>query len=335
MRRTRILLTVLLVPLLLALVSVSGCGKGKRQRNVDDGDTEVSSGDKASEGGGGGAGEKKPVVAKGYATLKGRVRYEGGRPNFAAADKAIQAQMQAQNDHAVCLAPSDDPRQVGQQDWILSKDGDVANVLIYLKPSGNDYFQLKPEEIKKKSWPEVVTVDQPHCAFMPRVVATFPEYKDATSGAMVASGQKFKVLNSAPVPHNTAWKGDPLKNPDGSQTLPPAKDPSKPSEIVVPFKPQREPVNIQCDIHKWMNGKVWVFNHPYAAVTKGDAPKDDAKAWGTYEIRDVPAGVDLYVVAWHEAARGGGYFLPEGKNGKRINLKDGEVHELDLTVSAK
>jgi hypothetical protein len=210
-------------------------------------------------------------------------------------------------------------------DCLVGKDGGLANVLVYLKPTGSDFFQLTPDELKKKSWAEEVTIDQPHCAFMPRVVVLFPEYKDSKSSAMVGSGQVFKVLNSAPVPHNTAWEGDPLKNPSGSQTLSPAKD-GKHSEITVKFHPQREPVTIKCDIHKWMNGKVWVLNHPYAAVTKGDGPRDTAADWGTYEIRDVPAGVKLNLVSWHEAG---------GTQTQEITLNAGEVKDVNLTVAAK
>jgi hypothetical protein len=321
MRNTRILLAVLLVPLLLALVTVSGCGKGKRQRNVEDGDGEVSS-DKATDGGGG-AGEKKPVVAKGYATLKGKVMFKGNR-DFSAADKAIKSQMESHENRAVCLAG--DAKETGQQDWIIGPDGGLANVLVYLKPSGNDFFQFTPQEIQKKNWPDVVTLDQPHCAFMPRVIALFPEYKEAKSGAMVGSGQVFKILNSASVPHNTAWRGDPLKNPDGSETLKPAADPSHPTELVKKFKAQRGPITIACDIHKWMNGKVWVFNHPYSAVTKGDHPKDTPVDWGTYEIRDVPAGVKLNVVVWHEVG---------GEQTREITLNAGETKEENFTVAAK
>jgi hypothetical protein len=228
--------------------------------------------------------------------------------------------MQGQNDRDHCLAPADDPRQVGQQEWIVSKDSYLANVLVYLKPTGNEYFELTPEEIKKKSWPELVTIDQPHCAFMPHVAVLFPEYKDSKSGAMVGSGQVFKVLNSAKVAHNTAYQGDPLKNPEGSKNLPPGTD------LELKFHPQREPVTIKCDIHKWMNGKVWVLNHPYAAVSKGDGPKDTAADWGTYEIRDVPAGVKLELVAWHEAG---------GTQRQEITLSAGEVKNVDLTVTAK
>jgi hypothetical protein len=308
--------------LLIALLSASGCGKSKRQRGGDEDEGDGKASATTGEGGGGG-GEKKAVVAKGYATLKGKVTYKGGR-DFASADKAIKGQMEAHENRAVCLAG--DERQTGQQDWIVSPDGALANVLVYLKPSGNDFFQLTPEEIQKKSWPEVVTVDQPHCAFMPRVVALFPAYKDAKSGALVGSGQVFKILNTASVPHNTAWRGDARFNPDGSVTLKPAADASHPTELVKEFKAQRDPITIACDIHKWMNGKVWVFNHPYADVTKGDHPKDTPADWGTYEIRDVPAGVKLNLVVWHEAG---------GTQTREITLNAGETKEENFTVAAK
>jgi hypothetical protein len=326
LRYTRIISIALLVPLLLALVSTTGCGRGGRRGNR-------GGGGEGGEGGGttasentapSGGGPAKAVEAKGYATLKGRVKFAGSR-DFAATNQAMRTQMDAQADKAVCLAPNDD-RQTGQKEWIVSKDGYLANVLIQLKPTGSDYFALTAEEAAKKSWPMEVVVDQPHCAFMPRVVVLFPEYKDAKSGAIQGSGQVFKVLNSAPVAHNTAYKGDPLKNPEGSKNLAKAADPAHPTELDVKFKPQRDPITIQCDIHKWMNGKVFVLNHPYAAVTKGDGPKDTEADWGTYAIRDVPAGVKLNLVAWHEAG---------GTQTQEITLNPGEERVIDLAVTKK
>ena len=51
------------------------------------------------------------------------------------------------------------------------------------------------------------------------------------------------------------------------------------------------PVTLNCDIHKWMAGYVWVLDTPYAAVTKED---------GSFEIKGVPAGTKLNLVVWHE-----------------------------------
>jgi hypothetical protein len=74
------------------------------------------------------------------------------------------------------------------------------------------------------------------------------------------------------------------------------------------------PVSLKCDIHTWMEGYLWVLETPYAAVTKED---------GTYEIKGIPAGVELQLVVWHEG-------LPEGKkfvfgsSGQQANLAPGD-----------
>jgi hypothetical protein len=59
-----------------------------------------------------------------------------------------------------------------------------------------------------------------------------------------------------------------------------------------------------------MRAHAWVFDHPFAAVTGKD---------GTFEIRNVPTGVDLHVLAWHEAV---GYL--SGKDGERTRFRAGE-----------
>ena len=40
-----------------------------------------------------------------------------------------------------------------------------------------------------------------------------------------------------------------------------------------------------------MHGIVWIFEHPYHAVTKAD---------GSFRIDNVPTGVELTFKAWHE-----------------------------------
>jgi hypothetical protein len=48
---------------------------------------------------------------------------------------------------------------------------------------------------------------------------------------------------------------------------------------------------VNCDLHKWMKGYIWSLETPYAAVTDKD---------GHFEIKNVPAGAELQIVAWHE-----------------------------------
>ena len=70
---------------------------------------------------------------------------------------------------------------------------------------------------------------------------------------------------------------------------------------------QEDLVTFLCNIHPWMHSHVWVFDHPYAAVTGED---------GTYETADVPAGPGLNVVHWHESF--------DGPRAERLDLKEGK-----------
>src|SRR5262249_4699131 len=97
------------------------------------------------------------------------------------------------------------------------------------------------------------------------------------------------------------------------------------------LNPDSLPVSFNCDFHKWMSAKAWVFDHPYADVSSDGRDKRD---FGTFEIKNVPTGVEVFVVAWHEAANPN-YLLPEGKGsgqGQAITLKDGETKELTIKV---
>jgi hypothetical protein len=84
-----------------------------------------------------------------------------------------------------------------------------------------------------------------------------------------------------------------------------------------------------------MDARVGVYNHPYATVSRSDtAPKDlqakkDAADFGTYEIKGVPSGVKVKVIAWHE--RLGFLTAPTGDD---LDLKDGETTK-DFEVEVK
>src|SRR5207247_2335623 len=65
------------------------------------------------------------------------------------------------------------------------------------------------------------------------------------------------------------------------------------------------PNPVSCDIHKWMSGYLFVFAHPYFAVSDEN---------GKFTIEKVPAG-KYRVVMWHE--RDGWALAEEGKPGDR------------------
>ncbi len=88
-------------------------------------------------------------------------------------------------------------------------------------------------------------------------------------------------------------------------------------------------MNIGCDIHKFMNAKAVVLDTPYYAITDEQ---------GKFEIKDVPAGVDVYVVAWHEEAGENGYLLPAAspsRQGEKLTLEDKKEKELNFKIKKK
>ena len=80
-------------------------------------------------------------------------------------------------------------------------------------------------------------------------------------------------------------------------------------------------MRLQCDAgHTWMNGWIYVFDHPYYAVT------DEA---GTFTIKDVPAG-EHTLELWHEPADGTGAGV---RTTAKVMVSDGGVAKLDLTIN--
>jgi len=205
--------------------------------------------------------------------IKGRVVFDGAPPEMAALPALLA--------HKDCMSGGAEFEK-RDQTWIVGADQGVANVVVWLSPPKGQYFQLKDED--KNRTGQLVTIDQPHCAFLPHVTAVYPKYFDGKKHQ--PTGQVFKVKNSATFSHNSSWVGDPLAGNQGNQTIPPGSD------LVIELAPQRDPVNISCSIHSWMRAKVWVFDHPYHGVTDGD---------GNFQIKNVPTGVDLTLTAWHEA----------------------------------
>jgi hypothetical protein len=116
--------------------------------------------------------------------------------------------------------------------------------------------------------------------------------------------------------------GHPKYNAGFNRNLPPETelDALKDLQPADHLKPQLLPISLQCDIHTWMASKLFVFDHPYYALTKAD---------GTFEIPFVPAGAEVTIMAWHE---GVGWVLTN--KGKSITIEKGQKHTLDFEVKA-
>jgi plastocyanin len=134
----------------------------------------------------------------------------------------------------------------------------LANVVVWLTAEDS---RLTGRSSKTPPIPTLV--DQRDHEFVPRVVA-------------VLAGQAVKFSNSDPANHNVRTLSPLPTNEfnvftgiDGSYTHHFAAD------------PQQRPIRLGCDIHPWMRGWIYVFQHPCFAVTDEH---------GRFRINSVPAG---------------------------------------------
>jgi hypothetical protein len=128
------------------------------------------------------------------------------------------------------------------------------------------------------------------CTYVPHVVA-------------MREDQRLTIVNRDSMAHSPAWQGDPRFNSASGKIVP---DPPTPS-----FKWHAQPrqaIHISCNIHAKMNAWVWVFDHPFYAVTDDD---------GRFEISNIPRGTWRLVI--HHESRGwlGG---PRGKHGQKVTV---------------
>ncbi|MBM4070676.1 MAG: hypothetical protein FJ271_17230 [Planctomycetes bacterium] len=227
---------------------------------------------------------KTPLKAPLDGIISGRVIFEGDIPTA----EPITA-MNGHADKGHCLKGSES--ETTTQTWHV--DGatkGVADAVIFIRPPRDKYFELT--EAARTPATKIEEIRQPHCAFIPHVLTLFPKYFDGKEEK--ETGQKLKIINDAPIAHNVRYEGDPRKN--GTFSSPVAPNGSLPLKVLTP---ENSPLNVSCQFHSWMSAKIWVFDNPFFAKT-------DAK--GNFEIKNVPTGVPVTFIAWHE---GKGEFVKE------------------------
>src|SRR5262249_27002643 len=154
-----------------------------------------------------------------------KVVYEGDPPVLP--DFKDQINRQKDKDH--CLKGD-----VSNPTWKVHKaDKAVANVVIWLRRPDGRPFDVPARERTRQ---DIVTLDQPYCAFEPHVFVLFPFYRDPDTGQRRATGQKFRVVNSAPIVHNVRMEGSAITNPARIIIL------RSKEERVVSFMPDRHPI---------------------------------------------------------------------------------------------
>jgi hypothetical protein len=288
MRTTQWFKLALVAPALLTLAMV-GCKKDNGGPTGGAGKTDTGT-KPPTEGG--------PIEGKGVATIKGKFVYDGEPPKAEDLTSQIDPKQ-----HGGCL--KEDPKNPNPTKgrlWLVSKDGGVQNVAVWLRPPAGKWFKFTDAD--KSSWPKEVAVDQPFCHFEPRVSVSFYSYKEGKK--TIETGQKVLALNSADFTHNTKYEGDKREVPGENLTLP-AGD-KKTLNVKADWE---TPVSLSCQIHGWMRGYIWVLETPYATVSKDD---------GTFEIKNVPAGTELMLVTWHEGAG----FGNGGSKGQVTKIKEGD-----------
>lgn len=312
MKSIRVGAAVLLSVMLAVGVALIGCSENKPTGGGDKSpspkaESGTKDGSKSSESASGAPkGGLTAVVTKGAGTLKGTVKFQGTPP------AAKPLEIPADNkDKDYCL--KGDATETTDYTWRVGPNGGLENVVVWLKAPTGHYFDV-PESQRKPAG-EFATVDQPHCAFVPHVQTMFPSFFDGKN--QVPNGLKFKVANSATISHNTnaTPKATALQG-EGFNQLLPSKD-QKIVELMPAAKNKtgEDLVTLKCNIHPWMKGYVWVFDHPYAAVTDKE---------GNFEIKNAPAGAEVSLAYWHES-------FGETPKTKKVTLKEGDNKE-DLTV---
>ena len=235
-----------------------------------------------------------PAAAEDYGTIKGRVVFSG--------NKIPKVEKQnVTKDQAHCLGKG----PILKDDLLIDAGSKgVKNVMVWLADTPDGKFDSKKINPKLAAVPnQVVVIDQPRCAFVPRIT-------------MMRAGQTLEVRNSAPVAHNTRISGNPEVNGTVNLNIPPGQKIVR--QGATALKAEKRPLLVNCDIHGWMGGRIGVFSHPYFAVTKED---------GSFEIKDVPAG-KILIFMQHERAG----WLHKGRSSKGESIEVPAGGTLDLGV---
>ena len=320
MPRFRFATLLLTAPFAVALVAAVGCGGGNKEELPADNKSTVEK-----------PGDQKPtptsakteLPSTGWGTLQGKVTYDGDPP--APKDVTI-----TKNPEVCACQAAKDRGDTQEQKWKIGPDKGVADVVVWVRAPKGTYFKVPDDQKERK---DVVTVDQPYCAFEPHVTALYPSYYDGKK--QQKTGQVFQVANSASLAHNTNYNcvTDPMLFSGRNLLLDPKKDDHIHKETIAVKACKdhdsggEQEISLSCNVHPWMSGYVRIFDHPFVAVTKGDLQEERMKDVGTYEIKQVPAGVELEVVYWHESMG-----QQPKVHSKKIKLEDGKTETLDLKI---
>jgi hypothetical protein len=146
---------------------------------------------------------------------------------------------------------------------VTGDKGTLANVVVYVKDGLGSYRFDTPTE--------TAVLQQKNCMYEPHVVA-------------LMTNQPFEIRNNDPTMHNVHPL--PKHNRQWSTSQPAGSAALKETLTRPEFA-----MSVLCNVHPWMRALVFVFDHPYYAVT--------SKA-GNFELKNLPPGT-YTIEAWHES----------------------------------
>lgn len=151
------------------------------------------------------------------------------------------------------------------EDVSVTEGGALRHVVVYLDgiEQGKDWNGL----------PNGAKLEQRGCAFLPEI-------------AIVPQGKELAITNSDPVPHNIHTYEVIGR---ARRSLFNVAQP-QPSTITKAISPRNAlTVKVECDLHNFMEGWLFVAATPYVALVDAD---------GRFSLRDVPSGT-YTLKAWH------------------------------------
>jgi len=146
---------------------------------------------------------------------------------------------------------------------VVSKDGGLANVVVYLFDSTKPKIHPDYEKTAKAE----VVIDNKDCHFQPHVQA-------------LRVGQTLLLGNKDPIGHNT--KADFFNNTPFNDLIPAGGSIKKTFTVA-----ETTPSAFSCSIHPWMNAYLLIREDPYFAVSDRD---------GKILIKNLPAGEHTFIV---------------------------------------
>lgn len=285
------------------LLATVGCG-------ASDADYDVSNAEKIraaiESGGSGAAAEAALPDPTGWGSIKGTITFSGAVP--------ARSVLQVTKDVEVCAA--DGKKIYGEEIVVDEATKGLANVIVYLDsdiPSDDpkweheSYAATRDAELTASDG-----FDQKECIFLSHVF-------------VMRSTQTVEILNSDPIGHNTK-----IDARSGAQPIN-ESIPAGGSLMYAPGGESKLPIDVTCSIHPWMKAYLFPRDNPYFGVSGKT---------GTYEIANIPAGVDLEFRIWHE---GVGYPSEVTINGEKmalkkgrfeVNLADGEIREMNIVFDS-